>query len=158
MPLQVFEDNRGEFRELVTTERLDFRQVNLSKSKRDVFRGMHFQAVPHGQGKLVQVISGLIRDFVLDVDPDSESFGNFCEVSLSENDDFALWIPPSYAHGFLSMEDDTIVVYAVDNLWSPEHERVLDVSRTGIVEVLGTTPLVRSERDLNAPSLTQMFG
>lgn len=156
VPVKVLEDPRGAFREILRTDSFGVTQINLSVSKRNVFRGLHMQLPPKAQGKLIQVTSGSIRDFVLDPDPRSDSFGNFCEVVIEANSDFALWIPGHYAHGFLSLQDNTVVVYGVDCEWSQDHELTINLFGSGIDHHIEMSGLIRSAKDEFAPTLDDL--
>lgn len=152
-PIGFSEDSRGSFRELFRTNSFFFPQVNMSVSKANVFRGLHMQRPPRPQGKLVQVTTGSIRDFVLDPNPFSETYRQFCEVSIHAESEFSLWIPGQYAHGFLSLQEDTTVVYAVDREWSPQHELTINLIGSGIENEVELRGLLRSEKDRHAPRI-----
>ena len=125
----VFGDERGffleSFNQVKYAEFLEghsFVQDNLSKSKKGVLRGLHFQAPPFDQGKLVQVITGSVLDVVVDIRRNSPSYGQTFQIVLNSTDRNQLWIPPGFAHGFVSLEDDTIFSYKCTNTYSKEHE------------------------------------
>lgn len=125
----VFGDERGffleSFNQVKYAEFLEghsFVQDNLSKSKKGVLRGLHFQAPPFDQGKLVQVITGGVLDVVVDIRRNSPSYGQTFQIVLNSTDRNQLWIPPGFAHGFVSLEDDTIFSYKCTNTYSKEHE------------------------------------
>ena len=125
----VFGDDRGFFLESFNQAKyasiipnLDFVQDNLSKSKKGVLRGLHFQAPPFDQGKLVQVITGSVLDVAVDIRKNAPSYGKHFKVILNSTDRNQLWIPPGFAHGFVSLEDDTIFSYKCTNSYSKEHE------------------------------------
>lgn len=154
----VYNDHRGCFYEAFNDQRWaellgqdarPFVQDNISVSRAGVFRGMHLQRAPHAQSKLVRVLSGCIIDFVLDVDPDSPQYGRCIGVPLDAHSGQCLYIPAGYAHGFLSLEDDTVLGYKVDEGYHPESEETYHY-RT-IWDVLGTytdeTALIVSEKD-----------
>lgn len=155
------EDNRGEFREIFQPELLQsigvdaFVQVNYSKSKKNVFRGFHLQLPPSEQGKLVTCVQGSIRDFVLDPNPSSDRYGEISAFEISQKNGHALWIPGEYAHGFLSLEEDTLVVYAVTKPWAKSLERSIAPGSTALSSVLNLQDLILSERDAMAPSLAK---
>ena len=125
----VFGDDRGFFLESFNQAKytsiipdLSFVQDNLSKSKKGVLRGLHFQAPPFDQGKLVQVITGSVLDVAVDIRKNAPSYGKHFKVILNSTDRNQLWIPPGFAHGFVSLEDDTIFSYKCTNIYSKEHE------------------------------------
>lgn len=125
----VFGDDRGFFLESFNQEKyasfipeLRFVQDNLSESKKGVLRGLHFQAPPFDQGKLVQVIKGSVMDVVVDIRRSSPSYGKSFQIVLNTSDRNQLWIPPGFAHGFVSLEDNTIFFYKCTNIYSKNHE------------------------------------
>ena len=126
----IFFDDRGYFMEFYNEkkfkknilENLSFKQDNISCSKKNVLRGMHFQLPPFEQGKLVQVIKGKALDVVVDLRKGSKTFGEHLRIELSGNNKKKLWIPPGFAHGFLSLENDTILSYKCTNYYSKDHE------------------------------------
>lgn len=152
-------DARGSFLEFFNEDMLislgikSFVQVNHSISKEGVFRGMHLQAEPHQQAKLVYCLSGSLIDFVLDVDHRSASFGEYLAVELDSSNPQALFIPGHYAHGFLTLSDNTSVLYGVDGPRNTPSETSIDVMSTGISAFLGGKQIERSEKDLGAESL-----
>lgn len=124
----VFGDSRGffmesfserDFFELGITER--FVQDNHSKSSRGVLRGMHFQS-RHSQGKLIRVVAGAVLDAVIDLRPESETFGKWEAVMLSAENKRQLYVPPRFAHGFLTLEDDTEFLYKCTEYYAPEFD------------------------------------
>jgi len=125
----VFEDPRGYFFESfnrATFQRsgleLNFVQDNESKSKKGVLRGLHFQAPPYDQGKLVRVIKGAVLDVAVDIRRASPTFGKWESVVLSEQNKWMYWIPTGFAHGFLTLEDDTIFFYKCTNIYNKAAE------------------------------------
>ncbi len=122
-----FEDERGCFHkpfniELFQEKGLDvnFCEFYYSVSKKNVVRGMHFQTPPHEHTKLVYVSKGKILDVILDLRKKSDTFGQYFSTELSEEEGKYLYIPKGCAHGFLSLEDDTIVNYAQTTSYSKE--------------------------------------
>lgn len=125
----VFGDERGFFLESYNADRyaevgIDTRfvQDNLSKSRRGVLRGLHFQTGEYAQGKLVQVITGMVWDVAVDIREGSKTYGQWFGVELSGENHTQFWIPPGLAHGFVTLEDDTIFSYKCTALYAPEHE------------------------------------
>lgn len=112
-------DTRGFFSETWSRRRfaelgidVDFVQDNHSVSREThVVRGLHFQAPPHAQGKLVRVARGAVRDVAVDIRKGSPSFGRWCTVVLSAENGTQIYIPPGYLHGFATLETDTEVLY-----------------------------------------------
>jgi len=126
----VFRDERGFFMEAFKLSEfkgfgIDFEPVqeNHSMSKRGVVRGLHYQLDPYAQAKLVRVVSGSIFDVAVDIRRSSPTFGKWVGVELSAENKQLLFVPRGFAHGFAALEDDTEVVYLVDNEYSREHER-----------------------------------
>lgn len=129
---KVFADPRGfffesfnarEFAEQVEAG-VEFVQDNHSRSARNVLRGLHYQ-IQHPQGKLVRVANGAILDVVVDIRRSSPNFGKWFAMELSAENKLQLWIPAGFAHGFLSLEDGTELLYRTTDFWYPEHERTL---------------------------------
>jgi dTDP-4-dehydrorhamnose 3,5-epimerase len=123
----VFYDSRGYFLETFNEVRYaefgiteHFTQDNLSFSKKGVLRGLHFQAPPFAQGKLVRVIVGRVMDVVVDIRGGSPTFGQHIAVELSAENKKQLWIPLGFAHGFISLEEGTIFSYKVTAPYSKE--------------------------------------
>jgi dTDP-4-dehydrorhamnose 3,5-epimerase len=127
---RVFGDERGSFSETFSArefERLTgwrgrFVQDNESHSRRGVVRGLHFQKEPHAQAKLVRVATGRILDVALDMRRSSPTFGRHVAVELSADNHRQLFVPRGFAHGFVALEEDTIVMYKVDGFYAPESD------------------------------------
>ena len=125
----VFEDERGYFFESYNRERLlqhgldlTFVQDNESKSKRGVLRGLHFQAPPFDQGKLVRVMRGSVLDVAVDIRKKSPTYGKWESIVLSGQNKWMYWIPPGFAHGFVTLEDDTIFFYKCTHEYNKQSE------------------------------------
>lgn len=125
----VFSDERGYFFESYNKEKFlthgidqNFVQDNESKSMKGVLRGLHFQKPPYAQGKLVRVIKGAVLDVAVDLRKSSPTFGQWSSIELSENNKFMYWIPPGMAHGFLTLEDDTVFFYKCTNIYNKNSE------------------------------------
>lgn len=126
---KVHQDHRGHFFESFRQDALEemgvtvnFIQDNQSLSNAGILRGLHFQAPPHAQGKLVRVIKGAVRDVVVDIRRDSASYGQFASFELTEENFHALYVPPGFAHGFLTLRDQTIFTYKCTDYYHPETE------------------------------------
>jgi dTDP-4-dehydrorhamnose 3,5-epimerase len=126
----AFGDERGFFMEFYNA--VDFAQQGLedpfvqdnhSRSQAGVLRGLHFQSPPHAQGKLVRVLRGEIFDVAVDIRQDSATFGKWHGEILSAENRRMLFIPPGFAHGFLSLTDGTEVLYKCTEVYHPESER-----------------------------------
>ena len=128
---RVFGDERGFFLESWNARdfeaaglRATFVQDNHSGSRRGVLRGLHYQ-VEHAQGKLVRVAVGEVFDVVVDLRRSSPTFGRSIAMTLSAQNRRMLWVPPGFAHGFLTMSDHAEFLYKTTDYWYPEHERTL---------------------------------
>ena len=127
---EVFRDERGYFMEFYNEKRFNhnvlenfsFKQDNISCSKKNVLRGLHFQAPPYEQGKLIQVLNGRVLDVIVDLRRGTKSFGKHMKIELSSDNHKQLWVPPGFAHGFLTLEDDTLFSYKCTNHYSKNHE------------------------------------
>jgi dTDP-4-dehydrorhamnose 3,5-epimerase len=126
-----FVDGRGEFSEIYKRSALrdhgidiDFVQDNRSRStRRHTVRGLHYQVQPFAQAKLVSVQVGRIYDVAVDLRTSSATFGAFVGVELTAEAGEQLLIPIGFAHGYCTLEPDTVVTYKVDNIYAPSHER-----------------------------------
>ncbi|MBP7917814.1 MAG: dTDP-4-dehydrorhamnose 3,5-epimerase [Rhodocyclaceae bacterium] len=130
---RVFGDERGFFFEsfnekafnAATGNSLPFVQDNHSRSVKGVLRGLHYQLPPKAQGKLVRVVQGEVFDVVVDIRKDSPTYGEWVGEALSADNKKQLWIPPGFAHGFLTLSDTAEFLYKTTDYWSPEHERAI---------------------------------
>jgi dTDP-4-dehydrorhamnose 3,5-epimerase len=127
---KVFQDARGYFCETYSEKSYKeagidchFVQDNESMSMRGVLRGLHYQAAPHAQAKLIRVVRGAVLDVAVDIRKDSPTFGRVVMVELSEQNKQQIFIPHGFAHGFLVLEDNTIFSYKCDELYNPQCER-----------------------------------
>ncbi len=126
----VFEDERGYFMETFNCQKIkslgvqlpDFVQDNESKSQKNVLRGLHFQGPPFAQGKLVRVIKGAVLDVAVDIRKNSPTYGQHFSIKLTEVNKTQFWVPEGFAHGFLTLEDDTIFSYKCTACYSKESE------------------------------------
>ena len=131
-----------------------FVQDYLSRSLRGVLRGLHYQE-PKPQGKLIQVVRGRVFDVAVDIRRGSPNFGRWVGVELSEDTLRQIWIPPGFAHGFLTLSDQSDLTYKCTGYYAPENEHALrwDDPEIGIDwPDLGRLPVV-SEKDAGAPTL-----
>ena len=126
---QIFEDSRGFFLESYNYN--DFKELgienlfvqdNHSKSLKGVLRGLHFQKGEYSQAKLVRVLKGSVLDVAVDLRENSETFGKYFIVKLSEENKKMFFIPREFAHGFLTLEDNTEFFYKCDNFYNPKSE------------------------------------
>ena len=159
---KVFGDHRGFFKETFQAERykkagltLSFVQDNHSRSQKGVLRGLHLQKT-RPQGKLVSCSAGAVYDVAVDVDPNSDTFGEYVGVELSAENHLQLWIPPGYAHGFCVLTDTADFQYKCTDLYFPEDEGGLiwNDPEVGIPWPIESPQL--SEKDLNLSTLSQI--
>ena len=128
---KVYGDNRGYFFESFNQKLFEeavgssvtFCQDNQSLSSKGVVRGLHFQTPPHAQGKLVRVTQGSVLDIALDIRENSPNFGQHHAVLLSAENKLQFWVPEGFAHGFATLEDDTIFQYKCTNYYQPSAEK-----------------------------------
>ncbi len=158
---EVFEDDRGWLTEPYNKKKLqgagihvDFIQDNHSYTKqRGTLRGLHFQHHPHSQAKLVACIRGAVLDVAVDLRKDSPTYKKWIAVELTEENKKRLFIPRGFAHGFLSLTDDTEFYYKVDNHYNKEAEGFLRFDDPEIGIDWGHPNPILIERDANAPFL-----
>ncbi len=154
---KVFEDDRGYFYEsynkaLFHSHGLDmeFIQDNQSMSQKGVLRGLHFQNPPFAQGKLVRVIRGAVLDVVVDIRKSSDTYGKSFGYELTEKNKTMLWIPPGFAHGFLTLEDKTIFSYKCTQVYNKQSEdAILWNDKDLAIEWKVTNPVL-SDKDKSA--------
>jgi dTDP-4-dehydrorhamnose 3,5-epimerase len=148
----IYEDDRGFFMETFHNERyrkllgtnLDFVQDNISRSSKNVLRGMHFQK-NYPQGKIVSASRGEILDVIVDLRKDSPTYGTWESFRLSEKNKLQVWIPPRFAHGFLVVSDSADIDYKCTEYYHPEDELCL----------MWNDPEVAIDWTINDPILTE---
>ena len=152
---EEFKDSRGsftenfnlkKFRKISKKRKINFVQDNLSISKKGVFRGLHFQH-KYPQAKLVCVLSGEILDIVVDLRKSSKSFGDWASYKISKKNKKQLFIPEGFAHGFLSLTNDTKVLYKVSDYWNSKDEYTLKYDDQKINLKLPFLPTSISRKD-----------
>ena len=126
---EIYEDDRGYFFESWNKKifkefglNYEFNQDNQSLSKYGVLRGLHFQNPPNTQGKLVRVISGSVLDVAVDLRKNSPTYGMHKSIILSEKNKIMFWIPPGFAHGFSTLENNTIFSYKCSGVYDKKSE------------------------------------
>ena len=127
----IYKDERGYFYEVFKKEKfekfigysVDFCQDNEAKSSKGVLRGLHYQLPPYAQSKLVRVIKGKVLDVVVDIRKELATFGKSVVVELSEENKYQLFVPQGFAHGYVTLKNDTIFCYKVDNYYHQKSER-----------------------------------
>ena len=161
---KVFGDDRGFFFESFNLQAFkeatgldpDFVQDNHSRSAKGVLRGLHYQLPPKAQGKLVRVVAGEVFDVAVDIRKGSPSFGKWVGEILSADNRRQLWIPPGFAHGFVTLSDTAEFLYKTTDYYSPQHERCIrwDDPGIGIEWPLAGKPVL-SAKDQQGVSLAQ---
>ncbi len=156
---RAFGDERGFFLESWNARDFEaaglaatFVQDNHSGSRRGVLRGLHYQ-VEHAQGKLVRVVVGEVFDVVVDLRRSSPTFGRSIAMTLSAQNRRMLWVPPGFAHGFLTMSDHAEFLYKTTDYWYPEHERTLlwNDPALGIAWPLSGAPILTAKDAAGTP-------
>jgi dTDP-4-dehydrorhamnose 3,5-epimerase len=158
-------DNRGFFSEAYSKRdyaaigiRNDFVQDNHSLSRRKgVVRGLHFQAPPCAQAKLLRVLRGAIFDVVVDIRRGSPTFGQHIATVLSAEDWNQIFVPAGFAHGFCTLQPETEILYKVDNYYSPAHDRGVrwNDAALGIAWPVAEQEAELSDKDRNLPLLAE---
>ena len=155
-----FDDDRGFFTEThsVPTWKAGgfdetFVQDNLSRSCKGTLRGMHYQLSAHGMGKLVRAVRGAVFDVAVDLRRGSPTFGKWVGRTLSAENGLSLWVPVGFAHGFVALEDDSLVWYKCTGVHAPEAERSLRYSDPDVQIEWPIEPTVISQKDADAPLL-----
>ncbi|GAB1581341.1 dTDP-4-dehydrorhamnose 3,5-epimerase [Phyllobacterium phragmitis] len=158
-----FGDHRGFFSETYNAKSLaeagidlQFVQDNHSYSAaKGVLRGLHYQLPPRAQDKLVRVIRGAILDVVVDIRKSSPTFGKWVSLEVSAEKWNQILVPKGFAHGFVTLVEDTEVVYKVTDYYSPEHDRSIrfDDPAIGVEWLIPASGVQLSDKDRNAPLL-----
>jgi dTDP-4-dehydrorhamnose 3,5-epimerase len=161
----VWSDDRGFFREWFKSEDIksatgrDFgiEQANISLSSAGTLRGIHYSIAPRGQAKWITCVAGSIKDVIVDIRPDSQTFGKWIEVVLNGDSGQAVFISEGLGHGFVALEDNTAVAYLVSTPFSPTHEFEINPldEKIGINWGMDSGDLKISEKDKNAPNLAE---
>ena len=154
---QVFTDERGSFKKLLSESDFNrlslesnFAEIYYSINNKNVIRGMHFQIPPMDHVKIVYVSRGIALDVCLDLRQGSNTFGKCFSITLTDNDELYLYIPKGIAHGFASLEGDTIVNYAQTSNYSKEHDFGIKYDSFGF-EWPVDKPII-SKRDMEFPN------
>lgn len=126
---RIFRDDRGYFFESYNQQKYQdagipdvFVQDNQSFSQKGTLRGLHAQANPYAQGKLVRVIQGRVMDVAVDIRKNSPTYGQHVSIELSGENQLQFWVPPGFLHGFVTLEDDTLFAYKVTNFYDKNSE------------------------------------
>ena len=160
---KIIKDERGYFMESFnentfqkgTGKAVHFVQDNQSFSSKGVFRGLHYQTGEHAQAKLVRVLQGEVLDVVVDIRPDSRTFGEYVSVLLTGENQTQFFVPRGFAHGFLVLSDTATFFYKCDNFYNKESEGgiIYNDKSVNIDWQFPTENLIISEKDLILPTL-----
>jgi dTDP-4-dehydrorhamnose 3,5-epimerase len=131
----------------------EFVQDNLSRSCCGTLRGMHYQLEPHGMGKLVRCVRGAVFDVAVDLREGSPTYAKWVGRELSEGNHLSLWVPVGFAHGFVALEDDSLVHYKCTEIHTPAAERALSYKDPTVGIEWPLAPTVVSPKDEAAPLL-----
>ena len=162
---KVFNDERGVFFESFNKQifkknidsKVNFVQDNQSLSHKGVLRGLHFQIPPYAQAKLVSVVRGCVLDVVVDLRKESKTFGKYIAEELNEYNNHQLFIPEGMAHGFLTLEDNTIFTYKCSGFYNKESENSLLWNDKKLnIKWPDLNPIL-SEKDKNAKKFTSFL-
>jgi dTDP-4-dehydrorhamnose 3,5-epimerase len=161
----VWSDGRGFFREWfkfadvknLTGREFGIEQANISLSSRGTLRGIHYSIAPRGQAKWITCVAGSIKDVIVDIRPESETFGKWIEVELLGDSGKAVFISEGLGHGFVVLEDKTAVAYLVSTPFSPTDEFEINPldKKIGINWGMDLSELKISEKDKKAPTLDE---
>jgi dTDP-4-dehydrorhamnose 3,5-epimerase len=147
------QDERGFFMELWKDDHSiphTFKQDNISHSKFGTLRGLHFQKEPMAQGKLVSVIMGSVWDVVVDIRKDSNTFGEWYGLTLSDINNTVMYVPPGFAHGFLTLSPYAIFHYKCTEVYSKEYEDAIVWNDPTLAISWPIKPLFVSKKDAGA--------
>lgn len=160
-----FNDKRGFFFEWLNTNKfselsgIQFEpvQFNCSRSTKGVLRGMHFQNEPTSQAKLVGVNYGKIQDVIIDLRPESPSYGKHASVIIDDQQRNQLFVPKGFAHGFLVLSEEAEIFYAIDDFYSPQDEGGLNHNdpALNIDWLIKDNELILSDKDLAYQPFTE---
>jgi dTDP-4-dehydrorhamnose 3,5-epimerase len=158
---KIFSDERGYFFEsfkrssfVKLIDNIDFVQENESLSHKGTLRGLHMQAPPHAQAKLVRVVKGKVLDVVVDVRKKSETYGKYLMIELSESNKTMLYVPSGFAHGFLTLEDNTIFQYKCSDYYHKDSELSINYSDKTLDIKWPEMSYLVSDKDKNASAFT----
>jgi dTDP-4-dehydrorhamnose 3,5-epimerase len=159
----LIEDERGFFARTWCKEVFDAEGLNTSLSqisisfnrRRGTLRGLHYQAKPYEEYKLVRCTSGSIYDVIADVRPESPTFKQWTAVDLNANNRKMLYVPPGFAHGFQTLEDETEVLYQISEFYHPEAARGVRWDDPSFQFDWPLSERIMSERDRNFPDFNQ---
>lgn len=153
---KVFADDRGYFFESYNEQVFNrnginavFVQDNQSLSNAGVLRGLHFQAPPYAQGKLVRVITGAVLDIAVDIRKNSPTYGEYVAIELTEENKTMFYIPEGFAHGFLTLQNNTVFSYKCTNVYNKSSEGTVLWNDPDLNINWNITHPILSEKDIN---------
>lgn len=159
----IYKDSRGEFLEVFRKHHfkehgleLEFVQDNISTSRKNTIRGLHYQLAPSSQAKLVMVITGEILDVAVDLRENSETFGHHFATSLSAQNRHILLIPTGFAHGFSVLSDEATIYYKCNDYYNKELERGIRWNDPKLGIDWKVSEPVLSDKDKNLPMLDEL--
>ena len=161
---KIYGDNRGFFAEIYKKSEFvqngivdEFLQDNHSKSSAHVLRGLHYQAKPYGQAKLVRCAKGRIYDVAVDLRVNSKTFAKYVKVELSEENKQMLYIPNGFAHGFVVLSDESELIYKTSSEYAPQADRgILWNDKTINIDWEINFEPILSEKDKKQPKLNNI--
>jgi dTDP-4-dehydrorhamnose 3,5-epimerase len=160
----IFGDDRGYFFESFSHGKFQqqgidtqFLQDNESKSKKGVLRGLHFQAPPFEQGKLVRVVHGSVLDVAVDIRKKSPTYGKWESIVLSGENKLMYWIPAGFAHGFVTLKDDTVFFYKCTNMYNKASEGSILWNDPDLNINWGISDPLVSEKDKLSPMFKEIL-
>ncbi|MEY3343846.1 MAG: hypothetical protein RL090_1530 [Bacteroidota bacterium] len=158
----IHKDERGDFIESFSKRQFEkhgipteFVQDNQSRSMKNVIRGLHFQNEPHAQGKLVRVTSGSVLDVIVDIRPDSPTLGMHLKFLLDDQNCNILWVPKGFAHGFLSLTENTVFCYKCTDYYNKESESGIHWNDTTLNIDWGVAVPTVSDKDSQLPTFNE---
>jgi len=160
--LDKYCDDRGYFTELYSQKNYstlidkNFVQDNISYSKKNVLRGLHFQ-IENPQGKLIYPIRGEIFDVIVDIDKNSNTFGQHYSVSLSEDNNLQLWVPDGFAHGFCVTSNEATIVYKCTDFYNPSSEKTIIWDDSDLDIKWPNNKFIISNKDQQGKKLSELF-
>jgi len=162
---KVQKDIRGQFMEFWNDNKfqkenlnINFSQDNISTSKKNVLRGLHFQYQPYGQIKYVSVLKGAVLDVAVDLRQDSKTYGQHFQIKLSEENNYGLLIPSGFAHGFLALEKENIFAYKCKGKYYQKYEETINWNDPELDINWGIKKPILSKKDSNGKSFQEYRG
>ncbi len=156
-----FCDARGSFVKIFNADEyleqeitLNMKEEFFSFSKENVLRGLHFQTPPYDHNKLVYCPMGRVLDFFCDLRKSSSTYGRCFSIELSEINNRALYLPKGIAHGFLSLQDNSLMIYKTDSVYNPDYDMGILWSSIDLDIGISSDDIIISERDMSFPKLS----